>query len=963
MPGVWGILMRFRILVASLLLASSAPLLAQQPLLADASRWSQDYTGRAADPAVRFGTLPNGLRYAVMHNETPSDGVAMRMRIGSGSLQERDEEQGLAHFLEHMAFRGSASIADGEAVHMLERQGLKFGPDTNAFTAQDETVYMFNFPRAGATALGTGLKLFREIGERLTLAPQAIDAEKGVVLSEERLRDTAQYRTVKANLGSILDGTRATERWPIGKVETIKAADHGRLSRFYRANYRPDNATIVVVGNIDAAAVEQQIRSAFSDWKPAAEADAIDLGAPTAKKTTAEYVSPGAPDQLSLTWVGRADRRAETETVDRELLVRRVALQVLNQRLADRAMKPGSPFVAAQAANMPSLLRSGSLTSVGVSATPSKWREALDAVSAEQRMLVRDGIQPGELQRAISAIRTEFQAKASSSSTRKSADIADQVVASANADRLYTSDAQDLAFAIPVLTKIAKADVDASLKSLFASGGPLLFRSSQSTAAGEAQLAAALNGAYARSLGAEVKEATVSWPYTSFGKDGAVISRTADAELGTTIVKFANGTRLLVKPTRYERDKIQVAVAFGSGRAGVPPKLARALWQTQLYPVAGTAKLSLGQITQWSQTAGKVATVSFEAGMRAFVLKGSTRPADLLTQMQLLTAYARDPGFRPEAFEKARSAGPMIGGQIEGNAGAVYTRGAQTLMVGNDARFAVLPNWADVSKVERSDLAALLRQPLSGQADVVIVGDVSVDDAIKATEATFAAGAAASPAADTGSLRVSIRSANETPIVFEHKGRADQAYYGEYFILPDYFADPKTAVVADVAASILQTRLVDTVREKLGMTYAPTVGAEASLELEGQGDLSATIETPPANFTAFHALFADQIKDLAAKPVSADELERAKQPLAETQRKKLENNSYWLVKLTQLTREPRIRNQVLLQLDRMSAVSAADVQAFAAKFLTGRAPLVAIAKATAASEASASSAATPGGRP
>ena len=247
--------MKYRVLVASLLLASSAPLLAQQPQLAQSNRWAQDYTGRTADPAVRFGTLPNGLRYAIMHNETPSDGVAMRMRIGSGSLQERDDEQGLAHFLEHMAFRGSANIADGEVVHMLERQGLKFGPDTNAFTAQDETVYMFNFPKADATALGTGLKLFQEIGERLTLAPQAIEAEKGAVLSEERLRDTVQFRAAKANLGSILDGTRAIGRWPIGKVETIKAADHERLSRFYRANYRPDNATVVVVGNIDTAAV------------------------------------------------------------------------------------------------------------------------------------------------------------------------------------------------------------------------------------------------------------------------------------------------------------------------------------------------------------------------------------------------------------------------------------------------------------------------------------------------------------------------------------------------------------------------------------------------------------------------------------------------------------------------------------------------------------------------------------
>ncbi|MBW0007182.1 MAG: insulinase family protein, partial [Sphingomonas sp.] len=198
--------MKTRFIVASLLLASSAPALAAD-LLQQPGRWAQDYTGRKADPAVRFGTLPNGLRYAIQHNTTPSEGVAMRLRIGSGSLQERDDEQGFAHFLEHMAFRGSTNVADGEAVRMLERQGLKFGPDTNATTLPDETVFMFNFPKGDATAVDTGLKLFRETAERLNLSQSAIDAEKGVILSEERVRDTVQFRMVKATLASILEGT------------------------------------------------------------------------------------------------------------------------------------------------------------------------------------------------------------------------------------------------------------------------------------------------------------------------------------------------------------------------------------------------------------------------------------------------------------------------------------------------------------------------------------------------------------------------------------------------------------------------------------------------------------------------------------------------------------------------------------------------------------------------------------
>lgn len=902
-------------------------------------KWAQDYTGRAAHPSVRFGTLPNGLRYAIMHNETPSDGVAMRMRIGSGSLEEHDDQQGFAHFLEHMAFRGSTNVPDGEVVHMLERQGLKFGPDTNAFTAQDETVYMFNFPKADATALDTGLALFREIGERLNLAQPAIDAEKGVVLSEERLRDTPQYRMIKAEFDTVLDGTRLVNRWPIGKADIIKSADHAGLERFYRANYRPDNATLIIVGKIDPAAVEQQVKARFSDWKAAGSPDSLDLGAPTGQDKTGEIVATGVPDQVTVDWVAAADRRAETEQVDREFLRDQVALTVLNQRLADRALKPGSPFIAAKAAQQRSLLHSAWITTIGIGAPADEWQKALDAVSAEQRLLLRDGVTPAELKRAIETLRTQLQAAAAGASTRKSDQLADGIVRSVNQNELFTNPAQDLAFAAPLLSSMTTADVNAGLKSLFAMKGPLLFRSAQQAPATDAKLAEALTSAYSRPLGAAVKQAAITWPYTSFGKPTAIVSKNEDAKLGTTTVRFANGTRLIVKPTAFEKDRIQVAVALGNGRAGVAPAAAHGLWEVPLFAVAGTKKLSAAEITQWAQENGKLASASLAPDTRAFVLGGKTRPADLAAEMQLLAAYARDPGFRPEAFEKAKATAPMLANQLAGNAGATFARAAQGLMVGNDPRFTSIPTAKELANVGPQDLPALLKQPLATQADIVVVGDVTVDQAVEAVQATFGSGPR-QPQPAAAAARVDMPDGRAAPFVFEHNGRADQAFYGEFFALPDYFADPRTSAAADVAAAILQSRLVDTVREKLGLTYSPQTESNESLELQGEGYLSIAIETPPSNFDKFHALLADQLRDLASKPVSADELARAKQPLVEAQRKRLETNDYWTGKLRQLSRDPRIRDQLLSSVEDLSAVTPTDVQAMMAKFVTGHQPVI-----------------------
>ena len=558
-------------------------------------------------------------------------------------------------------------------------------------------------------------------------------------------------------------------------------------------------------------------------------------------------------------------------------------------------------------------------------------------------MLLRDGIQPAELKRAVATLKTVLENKASTAATRKSQEIADAIVRTLNDDELYTSPAQDLAFAAPIFASVTPADADAALKSLFSGHGPILFRSAEQAPAGDAALGTALASAYSRPLGAAVKEVTIAWPYANSGKPGAVLSRTADQKLGTTTVKFANGTRLFVKPTGYEKDRVAVAVLLGSGRAGVPAGMTRAIWEGQLYPLSGTKKLSLGEITQWAQENGKVISVAFEPGVRAFVLSGTTRPTDLGTQMQLLEAYARDPGFRSEAFEKAKSVAPMLAGQIRGNAGAAYSREAQAVMAGGDPRFALLPSDDDLARVAPQDLPRLLKQPLGGQADIVMVGDLTVEDAIKATQESFGSGPPGTRAA-LAPARVKIPESRPDPFVVEHSGRSDQAFYGEYFGLPDYFANPMGGDVADVAAAIISSRLVDTVREQLGITYSPQVQAVSAIDLPGEAYLGVTLETPPANFGKFHDLLTAQLKDLAAKPVSADELARAKQPLIETERKKRETNAFWLAKLAQVARDPRVEQEALGKLGRMEGVTPADVQTLIAKYAAGRIPVTIIAR-------------------
>lgn len=930
--------LRFGISLAALALAAS-PVLAQDAPVQRPTEWAQASSDIKPDPAVRFGKLPNGLRYAILNNKTPADGVAMRMWTGSGSIQERDDELGLTHFLEHMAFRGSKAVPDGDVVRMLQRHGLAFGPDTNAFTSWDRMQFEFNFPKADPASLEDGLKILREAAGNLTLDPKLVEAEKGVVISEERVRDTGQMRGLYATIGHITQGTRAAKRLPIGTVEALKAATADKLRRIYNANFRPENAALVIVGNVDVDAIERDIKTRFGDWKPTgAAADTITYGVPKPERKAAELIAPGASGALTISWVRPVDRGVPTQASERAKVLRWLAMAALNNRLADRAAKAGSPFIAGSGEVVDNLFNSAALTAIEINSPPEKWGEALDAVLEEQRLLDRDGLSAADLSRAIGVVKTQLENAAAGASTRENVQLAGQIADTINQNQVFTSPQQDIEMAGPVLAGATVQSVSDAYRAAFKGEGPILFRTAKDGAVGETALTERMSTALTRALPDRKVEQAFVWPYTDFGKPGRVIAKTVDAQLGTTTVRFENGTRLIVKPTPYEKDKIQVMVALGGGAAAVPAPLTHSLWAANQAIFGGTGKASLTQITQWAQSSGKMVNVSISPTKTATFLSGTTRPADLGAQLQLLTAYARDAAFGPEIGQRITATGPMISNQVAGNVVYSFVRERSKALVGGAARYADIPADADIAKTKGEDVAALLKLQLAGAADVAIVGDVSVDQAIAMTSSTFGAGAKRKPQKPVRAL-VTMPRGGGAPITATHAGRADQAVTGIYWPLPDYFADPKGAATAQVISNILSQRLVDTVREKLGLTYSPTTEVEAGKQLTGYGYLGTWIETPQANFATFRELVNAELGNLASKPVSADELQRAKQPLIESRKKLEENNDYWVGSLPMMLRDPRRRQEILNRVTSIEAVSAADVQALVTARIAGKAPI------------------------
>jgi zinc protease len=903
---------------------------------ASAPTWPQAHSDLTPDPAVRFGRLANGMRYAVMRNATPGGQTSLRLRIGSGSLEEDDAQQGLAHVLEHMAFKGSTHVAAGDMVKILQREGLAFGADTNAETEWTQTVYQFDLPRSDGATLDTGLMLMRETAGELTLDAAALSPERGVVLSEQRLRDTPNYRADKAQIDLLAHGQRITARFPIGQVDVIEHAPVGLIRDFYRANYRPDRATLIAVGDFDPAATEAKIKARFSDWAPVGPATAEPgLGAVEGRGlTTKVVVLPGSSTRTLIGWVQPYDASPDTAARRRRDTIDALGLAVLNRRLQALVNGPRPPFQEARA-SYENLLHSDKIAAVEAVSAPEAWRPALEAADREVRRLVAHGVGQGELEREIAETRASLINAVAGAATRATPTLANGLVDAVDENQVFTDPAEDLALFEANVKGLTAAEVGSAMRRVFAGAGPVVeLVTPQAIEGGDAMLAVAYDKARAEPVDASTTQAAAVWPYASFGPPGAVVTRAAIADLGATAVRFANGVGLIVKPTQFSHDQVLVKVSVGTGREGLPKDRPVAEWASAGFVGGGFKAIDIEDSQR--ALAGRIYGAKFTLGDRAFELAGATDPKDLATQLQVLAAYVAEPGFRPEAFERTRAAYLTALAQLQATPEGVLGRDLDSLLHAGDARWA-FPSRGELDAAKPGDLAGVLARPLAdGPLEVTIVGDVTVQAAIDQVAATFGALPArgARPSLVPAARQVAFPAPAAAPVERTHGGRPDQAIAVVAWPLTGFFADMERSRAAMLAGEVLGNRILDQVRIARGDAYSPETAAELSETFPNYGVAFSVAQTPPDKVAAFYASVAAITADMRTRGVTADELARARNPRVAGIEKAQLTNQYWLTRLAGALADPRRLDLIRTTLPDYARITAADIQAAARAYLT-----------------------------
>jgi zinc protease len=924
-----------------LILALCACLPAHARELERRTDWPHTTSDLAPDPAVVWGRLDTGMRYVLMPNNTPKDRISLRMVIDAGSLMEADDQRGLAHFLEHMAFKGTQNLPAGDLVQYLERLGMAFGADTNARTSLDSTVYQLELPANDDALIDRSLFVLREKTDRLLIPAADVERERGVILSEKRLRDSAQFRAMDANLAFLFPDTLVPRRSPIGTEEVLTTAPRERLERFYRDYYTPSRITLVAVGALDPERFEQRIRANFGDFRArAAEAPNPSLGEVRERGLEARlHYEPDGRTNVALQVVKPLEPQPDVHARRVHELDLYLAHAIIGRRMSTIALRPNAPFLSggAYSDDFLGFARVGSVT---VNTRPERWREGLTAAEQELRRALTHGFTDSEIDEQVRTLVTQFEQNLRGAATRESDDLAEQIVSSLSERHVFTSPEQDVRELRRMLSEVTPASIVAALRGLWSGSGPLIMVSGPVRIDdAPAAIVQAYRASQVQAVAPPEREAAQQFAYRDFGGNSEVVARNVTDILEVTQLRFANNVRLNLKRTDYEANHVLVAVRVGGGRLELPQD------KPGLEQLAESAFLAggLGQHTVDELnriTAGRTVGMGFDVEDDAFVLAGRTTPDDLQLQLQILAAYLVDPAYRPEALTRFRQGLPQLYQSLERTPVGVLQKEVVRYLRSGDARFGY-PEQAVLASRTLEELRTVLGEPLArGYLEITVLGDFDIEQAIQAVASTFGSLAqrqAQKPVYDTARL---VRfPQTRTLTTFAYDTGDPKALAAVYFPTTD-FSQLHDVRRLFVLAKVLGNRVLERARNKQGLTYTAQGDHAPSQVFPGYGYLYAVVDAPPPKSRALAEEIVAIAGELYRDGVSADELERARNPVVSELRRLLSNNSYLLSAIVSGSQErPDKLARAATSLQEISSLTVADLNQVARKYLDPSAAL------------------------
>lgn len=897
--------------------------------------WLYENSDVPVDTSWTFGRLRNGIRYAVKQNGVPAGQVSIRIRIDAGSLHEAENELGYAHLMEHLSFRGSVYVPDGESKRIWQRFGVTFGHDSNAQTTPTQTVYKLDLPGATPERLDESMKILAGMMRSPNISADAVTAESQIVQAELRESDGPQRTLADKSRETFFQGQLLATRSPIGTVESLRAASVERLQAFHKRWYRPENVVIVIAGDVDPERLEKLVNKHFTGWKGSGPVvPQPDFGHPDAAAPAAGLlIEPTLPLAVSMAILRPWRQKADTIVYNEQLMIDALARQIVNRRLESRA-RFGASFLQAQI-DQDDVARSADVTFVTVVPRGNDWQKALDEVRAVIADAKNAPPSEGDIAREVTEFANAFRIAKDSYGFEAAAKQADNIVSAVDIRETVATPEVALNVFTAMRAKFTPAALLASMrKQLTGDATRVLLNSNVAIAGGEQAVAAALARPVTADGAARLAEGSLGIEaLPDLGPAGSIARRIPVPELDMTMVELTNGMRAILYANNAESGKIKVTVRFGKGyQAFSPDQRGSLAWTAGL----GLMQTGVGDLDQESLdrlATGRRLGFAFDIEDSAFELSADTRPEDLELQLKLFAAKLARPRWDKAPIERMKALLSSSYDSYEMSASTVLQRDLNFLLRGGDPRWKV-PAPKEVEALS-PDRFRKLWEPLlaSGPVEIMLFGDFDVAVAEKALASTFGALPAREPAhAAPDALSLRFPEASETQVRRTHRGPADQA--AAVVAWPTGGGgDIRTSRQLDILREIFQDRLFEGFRTLDAASYSPYVVSDWPEEFPAGGYFAAISQVQPANVDLFVAKAKEIAADLAAKPVTADELARALKPMEALILRASSGNTFWLINLKGATRNPAKFRQLATTLSDYKSITAADMQRLAKQYL------------------------------
>ena len=884
--------MRLRkIFAAALLLLSVGNAMAQMPPI-------------PVDKNVKIGHLENGLTYYIRHNAFPEHVASFYIAQKVGSINENDDQRGLAHLLEHLAFNGTEHFKGNSLQDYLQSIGVEYGRNLNAYTSIDKTVYYFtDVPTTRTSAVDSCMLILKDWSNGISLTKEAINDERDVVHNEYRLRMVGQQLMLERNLPKLYQGEKYGYRMPIGLMSVVDGCDPETLRAYYRKWYRPDNQAIIIVGDIDVDHVEAQIKKLFSGIKVPKNAAKV-VPVPVADNDTAIYVIDKNKEQKfdMINIMMKTDAYPDSLKGNMAYLVmgylRSVVGSMFDARLAEQTREADCPFLQGSA-GIGSYLISGTKDAFSISgvAKPGKVKEAYAAFLREAKRVRDFGFTATEYARAKENFMSGMETMYENRNKMKNEQFTTQYVDHFTDNEPIPSLEDEYKIYQMIVPSFTVEHINDAMKNLISETDTnfvsmVLMKEAEGVSyPTEQELAAIVKQVRGEKLETYVDNVKQEPLMASAPKAGSIKKVVENKVLGFKKLTLSNGAKVVLKKPDYKDNEIRVAGSANVGYSAFQNDPVNAANASTVWEVSGLAGFTGNDLQK--MLAGKQCSVGLTMSPFRHGIAGTSTPKDLETMMQLLYLSMTNLTKDEKAFENLKNTYVTVLSNKSNNPNMVYQDSIQsTLYLGN--KLALLPNAEDIQNINYDRVLDMQKQLYGNAKDFTFyfVGNYDEKVLLPLIEQYIAS----LPNKGMKLKNQKIPYAKgEVKNIFTKAMENPQSQAREmWFVkLPAY--TQKTAVLADISARLLEMKYLRSIREELSAAYS--TGASCGLIFDYDGKLALTIngtaQLNPDKVDAAVPCFFKGMEETIAAP-DANDLQKVKEILLKQAGVDEKTNSYWM---------------------------------------------------------------------